>query len=230
MVIGDDPEGQLAPFDENESVEEYCTGEVSEEDKQRMLDFYKKEHKSRIRSFDSCYKRYGEDWNGNRWRKGEDGIWREFSTYNPNSKWDWYALGGRWSGAYIRLKEGAASGIKGEPGVFDNEPGWDAARKGDIDFEAIRHNGEERGRRCYREVAAKCGGTIPRPEIMWDTRDMLIYPSRRNGRCITRRKPSKSGMPRGSTLPSSDLRSRISSVLRTSMPHDAPTGHSCRMQ
>ena len=60
-------------------------------------------------------------------------------------------------------------GIKGEPGVFDNEPGWDAARKGDIDFEAIRHNGEERGRRCYREVAAKCGGTIPRPEIMWDT-------------------------------------------------------------
>lgn len=169
MVIGDDPEGQLAPFDENESVEEYCTGEVSEEDKQRMLDFYKKEHKSRIRSFDSCYKRYGEDWNGNRWHKGEDGIWREFSTYNPNSKWDWYALGGRWSGAYIRLKEGAASGIKGEPGVFDNEPGWDAARKGDIDFEAIRHNGEERGRRCYREVAAKCGGTIPRPEIMWDT-------------------------------------------------------------
>lgn len=36
MVIGDDPEGQLAPFDENESVEEYCTGEVSEDDKQQM--------------------------------------------------------------------------------------------------------------------------------------------------------------------------------------------------
>lgn len=40
MVIGDDPEGQLAPFDENEEVEEYCTGEVSEEDKQEMMEFY----------------------------------------------------------------------------------------------------------------------------------------------------------------------------------------------
>ena len=169
MVIGDDPEGQLAPFDENESVEEYCTGEVSEDDKQQMLDFYKKERKSRIRSFDSCYKRYGEDWNGNCWRKGEDGIWRKYSTYNPDSKWDWYVLGGRWSGAYIRLKEGATSGIKGKPGCFDNEPGWDAALKGDIDFKAIHRDGEERGRQCYREIAAKCGGAIPRPEIMWDT-------------------------------------------------------------
>lgn len=83
MVIGDDPEGQLAPFDENEQVEEYCTGEVSEEDKQQMLEYYKREHKSRFRNFENCYKRYGKDWNGNRWRKDEYGIWCEFSTYNP---------------------------------------------------------------------------------------------------------------------------------------------------
>ncbi|KAB4219410.1 hypothetical protein GAP53_08020 [Bacteroides uniformis] len=169
MVIGDDPEGQLAPFDENEQVEEYCTGEVSEEDKQQMLEYYKREHKSRFRNFENCYKRYGKDWNGNRWRKDEYGIWCEFSTYNPDSKWDWYVLGGRWSGAYIRLKEGATSGIKGEPGVFENETGWDAALKGDIDFEAIRREGEERGRKCYKDIAAKCGGTIPRPLIFWDT-------------------------------------------------------------
>lgn len=123
MVIGDDPEEQLAPFDENTPVDEYCTGEVPEEDKRQMMDFYKKERHSRFRSFEGCYKRYGEDWNGNRWRKGGDGIWREFSTYNPDSKWDWYVLGGRWSGVYIRLKEGATSGVKGEPGAFDNEPG-----------------------------------------------------------------------------------------------------------
>jgi hypothetical protein len=28
-----------------------------------------------------------------------------YSTYNPNSKWDWYAIGGRWSG-YITTKQG----------------------------------------------------------------------------------------------------------------------------
>lgn len=77
MVIGDDPEGQLAPFDENEQVEEYCTCEVSEDDKQQMLDYYKKERKLRFRNFENCYKRYGKDWNGNRWRKNEDGIWCE---------------------------------------------------------------------------------------------------------------------------------------------------------
>lgn len=169
MVIGDDPEGQLAPFDENGEVEEYCTGEVSEEDKQEMMEFYAERHHIGFHDFDDCYNHYGTDWNSNRWRKGEDGIWRGFSSYNPDSKWDWYVLGGRWSGAFIRLKEGATSGVKGKPGVFENETGWDAALKGDIDFEAIRRDGEARGRECYREVAAKCGGTIPRPEILWDT-------------------------------------------------------------
>ena len=48
MVIGDDPEGQLAPFDENKEVEEYCTGEVSEEDKQEMMEFYAERHLSLI--------------------------------------------------------------------------------------------------------------------------------------------------------------------------------------
>lgn len=169
MVIGDDPEGQLAPFDENKEVEEYCTGEVSEEDKQEMMEFYAERHHIGFHDFDDCYSHYGTDWNSNRWRKNENGIWCGYSTYNPDSKWDWYVLGGRWSGAFIRLKEGATSGIKGEPGVFCNETGWDAALKGDIDFEAIYREGEARGRECYREIAARCGGTIPRPEIFWDT-------------------------------------------------------------
>ncbi len=46
------------------------------------------------------------------------------------SKWDWYLLGGRWSGM-IKLKEGA-SGEIGEPGSGGNETGIDQAMKGDI--------------------------------------------------------------------------------------------------
>lgn len=33
MVIGDNPEQQLAPYDENLEVPEYCDGEVSDADK-----------------------------------------------------------------------------------------------------------------------------------------------------------------------------------------------------
>jgi hypothetical protein len=80
MVIGENPENQLAPFDENILVD---------------------------------------------------------GDYNQKSKWDWYTLGGRWSGM-IKLKNGA-KGIKGEPGVFENETGIDQARKGDIEnFEELK--------------------------------------------------------------------------------------------
>lgn len=169
MVIGDDPEEQLAPYCENEEVDEYCVREVSETNKQRMLDYYKKEMNIDFLDFESCYERFGEDWNGNRWRKDENGTWQEYSTYNPNSKWDWYVLGGRWSGCFIRLKEGATSGVIGEPGVFNNKTSYDAALKGDIDFEAIRKEHEAEARSYYREVVDKCGGTIPKLEIPWQT-------------------------------------------------------------
>lgn len=57
----------------------------------------------------------------------EDGSIR--STYNPNSKWDWYQIGGRWAGSIKVLKDsvsgkemtrGASSLIHGMNGGFDN--------------------------------------------------------------------------------------------------------------
>lgn len=168
MVIGDNPGNQLEPFDENIEVDEYERRIVSEEDKKEMLDYYKKHHYT-FSSFDECYEHLGGKWDGNRCRKGEDGIWREYSTYNPKSKWDWYVLGGRWSGDYLRLKPDATSGIKGESGIGDNEPGYDAALKKDIDFDIIRKEARERGAKYYQEIVAKCGGTIPHLEIHWDT-------------------------------------------------------------
>ena len=57
----------------------------------------------------------------------------ELSTYNPNSKWDWYVIGGRFPG---RLK--AANGEHGEGSAFEANPcidgEYDVARIGDIDF------------------------------------------------------------------------------------------------
>ena len=58
---------------------------------------------------------------------------------NPNKKWDWYALGGRWAG-FFRLKKGAA-GVQEKPGLFAEpakEGHADAALKSDIDFARMR--------------------------------------------------------------------------------------------
>jgi hypothetical protein len=47
------------------------------------------------------------------------GTGKVLSQYNPNSKWDWFSLGGRGLG-FMKLKEGK-TGKLGEPGVFGNE-------------------------------------------------------------------------------------------------------------
>lgn len=168
MVIGNNPEEQLEPYDENLEVEEYENGKVSERDKQVMLEHYAQQG-NKFSSFDDCYARFGKEWNCNSYRKDEDGIWRRYSTHNPDSKWDWYVLGGRWSGNFIRLKPNAKSGIIGEAGTFENETGIDAALKGDIDFDAIRKENEEQARKYYQKIAAQYGGSIPKLDILWDT-------------------------------------------------------------
>lgn len=58
---------------------------------------------------------------------------------NPNKRWDWWQLGGRWSGM-LQVKPGAAK-IKGEPGLMGTQSdpnGVDAARKGDVDWDGMR--------------------------------------------------------------------------------------------
>ena len=42
------------------------------------------------------------------------------STYNPNSKWDWYSIGGRWSG-FLKLKKDGASANE----AYFSEIDWD---------------------------------------------------------------------------------------------------------
>lgn len=103
MVIGSDVEEQLARYDENLDTEEYSLGLVPEGEKEEMMKFYKT--KGGYSNFDECYQLYGEAWNGNRWKKNEMGKWESFSSYNPDSKWDWYQVGGRWAGS-LELKDG----------------------------------------------------------------------------------------------------------------------------
>ena len=51
-------------------------------------------------SDEELYKQYVEEWGEGR---TFDEAGNELSTYNPDSKWDWWTLGGRWSGL-LKLK------------------------------------------------------------------------------------------------------------------------------
>lgn len=192
LVIGDNADSQLAPFDENMEVEEYLEGEVDVDEMERFLQYYKEKHDA-DGTFEEVYKKWGNDWNGSRWRREEQirqvnwkcpscgevnhwnsvicgqrfrkrkgcgglippnqyTVWNEYSRYNPDSKWDWYQLGGRWTG-YFLLKAGA-KGELGESGVFENTAPIntaDSARKGDIDFEEMRKQAGLRASQRYTD-------------------------------------------------------------------------------
>lgn len=140
---------QLEPFSQDRRVPKYLVGPVGREEKLRFLSFYfKKEEKeppTTTEQFEAYYQKYGRDWNGNQYEK-RDGQWQEFSTYNPDSKWDWFVEGGRWSGM-LMLKKGvrATSDMLGRRGVMDettdeellSQRRVDQALKKDIDWKGM---------------------------------------------------------------------------------------------
>lgn len=178
LVIGD-VESQLELFDENLEVDEYQKDVVSEEDIKSFIDFYTSEQNGYTKiskeeaeensklSFDELYEKHGGSWNGKNWKINENGVLVEFSRYNPKSKWDWYEIGGRWSGDYFKIKHGAKGIAVGSPGVFNNPVGIDVIKMGDVDWEEMKREGIESGENYFKKVEAIFGGTIPQPEIKW---------------------------------------------------------------
>lgn len=108
---------------DTKKYEEECTNK-------QHIDYLKNEFPKHLTWTDEeCYQ-YEAGW------YKEDMIDEEgnlLSTYNPNSKWDWYVIGGRFPG---RLK--SKNGEHGEGSAFRDNPRadgeFDSARVGDIDF------------------------------------------------------------------------------------------------
>jgi hypothetical protein len=73
-----------------------------------------------------------------------------FDRTNPSKRWDYWVVGGRWSG-FFRLKSGV-------PAVAD------VARKGDVDFEAMRRERVAERLERYRKFQAIVAG---RPVPSW---------------------------------------------------------------
>jgi hypothetical protein len=154
MVIGEDVEAQLQPFHEFECTgmnDEYVqdihvtdeilqdlnrfTQEGKENPLQEALEWHGLENKvveneNEIDILDTHKYRYVVVHEGK--------LVKSVRRTNPNAKWDWFQVGGRWTG-FLKLKP-SADGEIGEPGLM-TEPakeGWvDVARKGDVDWEGM---------------------------------------------------------------------------------------------
>jgi hypothetical protein len=160
LVIGEDPEAMLAPYSEELEVEPYRRYEdVNSPQEHWLFDKLVAEQglaadagwaafvAARSERYPGDDERYFLD-------EEMDRVY-QLSTYNPLSRWDWYQLGGRWTG-YFDLRPGA-TGQVGEPGLMTSRARGrrvDQARKRDIDFGAMRERHAADARREIREVLA----------------------------------------------------------------------------
>lgn len=147
LVIGEDPDGQLAPYQENNlgtCPEEYLEFFDVEEDYRAHYETGRcdppagrapGEPPRHAREVHPTFDAYMAAAYGPRDEKtGRYGDW-----WNPNSEYDWYEVGGRWAGHLI-LRPGRA-GPPGSPGRADQ------ARKGEVDFAAMAAE-------CYRRLVS----------------------------------------------------------------------------
>jgi len=204
LVIGNDPEEQLAPYQENnmgdcpkelmefhdledeyadewengtremivmedgtlKSPYDHCFSEGTGFNKEQVIPDHLERREVPFKEVYEDFETYMRDWHGCQKRDeeiGKFGYWE-----NPNAKWDWYQLGGRWNG-FFKLKSPNMEGTVGEPGVFGNEPKHDADQcyKGQVDWDGMMDAAGEEARERYEKVESLFGGSIPQLEINW---------------------------------------------------------------
>jgi hypothetical protein len=104
VVVGEDVDGQLAPYSEQDYDERYATfedmtGEIEEGWKQYPLDLLADG------GSDVEYKtieEYAEGHHG--YKKNDEGNYGY--EHNPNAQWDWWEVGGRWNGFFTSKTTG----------------------------------------------------------------------------------------------------------------------------
>ena len=86
----------LAPYSENLEVEPYIA--YTKEQAIRHCKEHWRDEYTAGKSDEELWKALAMEYNNNTDKEGNI-----YSTYNPDSKWDWYQVGGRWSG-HLKLK------------------------------------------------------------------------------------------------------------------------------
>lgn len=102
----------------------------------------------------------------------EDGTIYRMSTYNPDSKWDYWRVGGRWAGNLV-LKPGAEGVMQPLSWEWDNEANIDfsgradVARKGDVDFDRVRQEAVDAANAEWDAYEAAVAEYGPLPDMEW---------------------------------------------------------------
>lgn len=174
LVIGDNIEGKLAPYNEQLEVEEYeidchCgyykASRSAHEQARDELGFDNFDDfwaAARGNELEEKYRKRADELLEADPNKGEpnpeciecDGTGRKMSIYNPKSKWDWYQIGGRWTGLLPLKPEALGKGWVGEPTLLFEEGDVnrikrEAAEKvsqasfGDIDWDRLQQASPE---------------------------------------------------------------------------------------
>lgn len=119
--------GKVSEFDKlkDRTLYLFLTKALGEEEfKKLYVELFNEIYPNLLNEFGSLYLKNGDDWNGNSWRFNFiTNQWEKYSTYNPDSKWDWYTEGGRWDGS-IKMKDGnfVNNGILGDIDWADFKP------------------------------------------------------------------------------------------------------------
>jgi hypothetical protein len=136
----------------------------------------------------------------------ESGRAYTMSTYNPESKWDYWRIGGRWGGYFPFRAEYREQ-------VIQPEPGWDSPEsippdhcdggpKLALDLAALREEKAAQARKTYAEFHALVDGT---PEAMpWSA--FADNVSDGNGYTIERAREEYRSQPRVKVIKDSDFR------------------------
>ena len=163
LIVGNNIEEQLWPYWELDLSQEEAekdprsvfVSQIKDSEKEEKFSEFLNKEKEYIEKNDVKYESATEwirEWFGYVYNS-ELQSWGYY--HNPNAKWDWYSIGGRWSGFFI-LKDGA-KGKLGIPGIYgrneENEASnrADQAMKGDIDWEAMRKNEIEIAKKIWQK-------------------------------------------------------------------------------
>jgi hypothetical protein len=159
LIIGENVEQQLEPYyelecsmDQNEMRNDSRAEFVEEKTEEEMeQDFLKVKDESPDLYYENI-EEFAEDYYG---YIKENDMWGRYT--NTNSKWDWYSIGGRWTGVF-KLKENpkySEDAIIGSPGLMTEKAksGYvDSARICDIDFEGMKKEKLEKLEKNWIEI------------------------------------------------------------------------------
>jgi hypothetical protein len=100
-------EGKVLPFNDGiDGDKDTYLYRAMYNNREKFTEAFIKANSELCKTFGELYEKHGEDWNGGSYRiNPETEEWEDYSTYNPESMYDWYEIGGRWDKS-IKKKDG----------------------------------------------------------------------------------------------------------------------------